>query len=58
MNSKTIYTKLLPDGRMLQKQDDGNWAEIQIPPLGSNFPKGEPAYAGAAPQISDAQSKL
>ena len=45
MNSKTIYSKLLPDGRVLQKSGDV-WVEIEIPGLGPNFPGPgvEPTY--------------
>ena len=44
MNSKTIYARILPDGRMQQHSGDQNWVDVEIPPLGPNLPKGEPVY--------------
>jgi putative transcriptional regulator len=43
MNSKTIYSRLLPDGRSFEKIGD-QWVEVETPPLGPNFPEGEPVY--------------
>lgn len=57
MNSKTIYTRILPDGRMQQHSGDNNWVNIEIPPLGANFPEGEPVYDADNPLSTPAQLK-
>ena len=54
MNSKTIYSKVLPDGRVLQKSGE-EWVEVQIPPLGPNFPEGEPVYDPENPPLTKEQ---
>jgi putative transcriptional regulator len=56
MNSKTIYSRLLPDGRLLQKSGD-KWIEVEIPPLGPSFPKGEPVYDPENPPSTEEQLK-
>jgi putative transcriptional regulator len=38
----------------MRKTEDG-WVEVQIPPLGPNFPEGEPAYDPENPPLSDEQ---
>jgi putative transcriptional regulator len=57
MNSKTIYSRLLPDGRMQQHSGDGNWLFVEIPPLGPNFPEGEPAYDPENPPMTPDELK-
>jgi putative transcriptional regulator len=54
VSSKTIISRLEPDGRLMWKTEDG-WAEVAIPPLAANFPDGEPAYDSENPQLTGAQ---
>ena len=54
MKSKTIISRLEPDGRLMRKTDDG-WVEAAIPPLAANFPEGEPVYDPENPPLTEAQ---
>ena len=38
----------------MRKTKDG-WVEVVIPPLGANFPDGEPAYDSENPPLTEAQ---
>ncbi len=57
MSSKTIYSRILPDGLMQQHSGDGNWAFVEIPPLGPNYPEGEPVYDPENPPSTPEQLK-
>jgi putative transcriptional regulator len=57
MNGKTIYSRILPDGRMQQHSGDGNWAYVENPPLGPTPPDFVPAYDPENPPLTSEQLK-
>jgi putative transcriptional regulator len=51
MKSKTIYSRIEPDGRLTQLTEAG-WIEAPRGELGPNFPAGEPAYDPENPPLT------
>jgi putative transcriptional regulator len=51
MKSKTIYSRIEPDGRFMQLSETG-WVEVQREKLGSNLPEDEPVYDPENPPLS------
>jgi putative transcriptional regulator len=56
MSSKTIFSRIDRSGRSLRKTEQG-WVEVEIPPLGPNFPEGEPVYDPENPPATEEQLK-